>query len=131
MTVGALGDIVFTVSPNKIQTITNVKQSGSAAYAEHQRHAGNTLLEFTGNNADTLSFEMTLAKELGADVETEIGKIAAAEKTGKILSLVIGKKSLGRYRWVIKSHTVNMKYFDKKNELIMAVVSVNLSEYLK
>lgn len=131
MTVGSLGNIVFTVSSNKIETLTNFKQSGSAAYSEHQRHAGNSLVEFVGRNADTISFEIVLSSELGVNVQTEIDKIAAAEKNGEILKLVIGKKIYGRYRWVIKSHTVNIKHFDKNNEPLLANVNVNLTEYLK
>lgn len=131
MTVGSLGNIVFSVSTDKIETITNIRQSGSASFAEHKRHCGNTLLEFTGKNADTFSFDITLAAELGVDVEKEIEKIVSAEQSGEALRLVIGKKTYGRYKWVIKNHTETMKYFDKHNQLIMAEVSVNLYEYLK
>lgn len=131
MTVGSLGKIIFKISPNVIETITNVKQSGSAVFSEHQRHGGNSLLEFVGRNADTLSFEMILSSELGVNVQTEIDKIVAAERAGEILKLVIGKKIYGRYRWVIKSHSVTIKHFDKNNEPLLAHVSVNLIEYLK
>lgn len=131
MTVGSLGNIVFSVSPDKVETFSGMKQSGSASYGKHKRHCGNTLLEFTGRNEDNISFSMVLAKQLGVDVEGEINKIASAEQSGETLKLVIGKKTVGRFRWVIESHSINMQYFDKSNELIMAEVSIKLSEYLK
>ena len=47
--IGCLGDIPFEVSSNKIQTPKNMKWSGSARYATHQRHGGDALTEFVGN----------------------------------------------------------------------------------
>lgn len=130
MVVGNLGNIVFSVSPNRVETLFNVRQSGSAAYAEHKRHGGDTLLEFVGRNADSLSFDMILSEELGVDVWGEIEKIVSAEQSGEILRLVIGKKSYGRNKWVIIGHSVNMKRFDKRNRLVLAEASIELKEYL-
>ena len=131
MTVGSLGNIVFEVTPEQIETISNFTQSGSAAYSEHQRHAGNSLLEFVGRNADNIGFDIVLSSELGVNVQSEIDKIASAERNGEILKFVIGKKIYGRYRWVIKSHTVEIKHFDKNNEPLLANVNIKLTEYLK
>ena len=131
MTIGSLGGIVFSVSSNKVETVNNFKQSGSASYGKHQRHSGNTLLEFVGSDVDTISFDMTLAAQLGVDVEAELAKIVNAEQSGEALKLVIGKKTLGRYKWVITKHTVNFKQLGRDNALVMAEVSVQLSEYLR
>lgn len=131
MTVGSLGDIIFTVCGNKIETFNNANWSGSASYSTHQRHNGASLLEFVGSDADTFSLDIKLSALLGVNVENELNKIQTAEQNGKILKLVIGKKSYGRYRWVIKKHSVKMKYFGKNGELVYADVSLTLSEYIK
>lgn len=131
MVAGSLGGIVFTVSDDKIMTMSNVKVSGSASYGKHRRHSGSTLLEFTGNDADTLTFNMTLAAQLGVDVESEIAKIAQAQRTGEILKLVIGKKVYGQYRWVIQKYSASYSAFDREGKPILADVSITLAEYLK
>lgn len=131
MKIGSLGGIVFSVDPNRIQTVNNFKQSGSASYGKHQRHCGDTLLEFVGRDVDTISFDMTLAAQLGVDVEAELAKIVSAERSGEALKLVIGKKVLGRYKWVITKHTVNFKQLDRSGTLVLAEISVQLSEYLR
>lgn len=131
MTVGYLGDIVFTVAADKIETFNNASWGGSASYGTHQRHNGTTLLEFVGSDADTFSFDIKLSAELGVDVMAEIKKILAAERKGEILRLVIGKKSYGRYRWVIKKHTVKLQYYDRCGNLTAADVSLSLTEYIK
>lgn len=131
MTVGYLGDIVFTVAADKIETFNNASWGGSASYGTHQRHNGTTLLEFVGSDADTFSFDIKLSAELGVDVMAEIKKILAAERKGEILRLVIGKKSYGRYRWVIKKHTVKMQYYDRRGNLTAVDVSLSLTEYIR
>ncbi|MCH5195952.1 MAG: phage tail protein [Oscillospiraceae bacterium] len=131
MTVGCLGDIVFTVSENEVKTFNNAKWSGSASFGTHQRHNGSSLVEFVGSDADTFSLNIQLTAFLGVNVMEEIDKIIEAEQQGKILNLVIGKRSYGRYRWVIKKHTVTMKYFGKNNEPTVADVSLSLTEYIK
>ena len=42
MIVGALGDVVFSVSSRTLKTISNFVWSGSARYATHDLHAGNS-----------------------------------------------------------------------------------------
>ncbi len=131
MTVGSLGNIVFSVSANTIETLSNLKQSGSARYGKHQRHCADTLLEFVGRDPDSISFDMRLAARLGVDVEGEIEKIVNAERTGEALKFVLGKKTIGRYKWVIVKHTVTYKQTDKESTLVLADVSISLTEYLK
>jgi len=129
MTVGSLGEIVFSVSSEKIETITNLKISGSANYGKHQLHGGDTVLEFTGRDADTISFEITLAERLGVNVEEELEKIENAERTGEALTFVLGKKIIGKYKWVITKHTVNIKQVNRELAPVLASVSLSLSEY--
>lgn len=129
--VGALGDIVFQVSADTIKTINNVVWSGSARYAEHKRHLGDTAVEFTGLEADTISFDMMLSLYLGVDPMEDIEKIKAYERTGTALPFVLGDRSIGKYKWVIKSHKVQMQTFDGRGNVTVAIVSVELLEYVK
>jgi hypothetical protein len=128
--VGCLGDIVFIVSSEQVETISNAQWSGSARYAEHQRHLYHALTEFTGINADTMSFDMHISAYLGVKVMDELVKIWTYERKGTTLPLVLGEKPYGKYRWVIKSHKIKMRYFDGKGNLTDATVSMNLLEYL-
>lgn len=131
MKVGSLGGIIFTVSSDKILTFNNQKSSVSAKYGKHQRHGRDTLLEYIGNDAETLTLDITLAAQLGVDVEAEIEKIRAAQRRGEIMKLVIGKKVYGRNCWVIEKSTVTYKAYGKDGAPILAEVSLSLAEYLK
>jgi len=131
MQVGCLGDIIFQVSSNTIKTINRVEWSGSARYSEHQRHLTNALTEFTGLNPDTISFEMVLSVYLGVDPMAELTKLWEYERSGKAVTLVIGEKVYGKYRWTVKSHKIKFETYDKKGNMTGATVAVDLLEYLK
>jgi hypothetical protein len=131
MQVGVLGDIVFQVSSNVIKTLDNLQWSGSARYGEHSRHLTNALTEFTGIDPDTMSFDMELSVYLGVDPMAELVKIWTYERSGKPLSLVVGERAYGKYKWTIKSHKIKMRTYDKKGNVTGASVSVDLLEYLK
>ena len=127
---GCLGDIVFKVSSKVVETADSVIWSGSARYAAHQRHLTNALTEFTGIDTDEFSFNMKLLAASGVDVMAELGKIWAYERKGTTLPLVFGEKGYGKFRWTIKNHKIQMRYFDKYGNLVGADVSLNLLEYL-
>lgn len=129
--IGCLGDIAFTVSSSVVRTLDNFQWSGSARYAAHQRHLGRGLLEFTGVDPDKISFDMTLSVQLGASPARELAKIAKYESKGRTLPLTIGSKAYGTYRWVITGHSVKAKTFDRRGNLSVVAVSVNLQEYVR
>ena len=66
MIVGALGDVVFSVSSRTLKTISNFVWSGSARYATHDLHAGNSISEYTGTDLAkiTLTFSFLLPSAL-------------------------------------------------------------------
>ena len=129
--IGCLGDIVFTVSDQVVETLDNVVWSGSARYAVHQRHLTHALTEFTGVDPDKITFDITLSAYLGADPIGEVIKIWSCERNGLPVPLTIGEKAYGKYRWNITKHEMKMQYFDREGNVTHAVVSVSLQEYLR
>ena len=127
--IGTLGDIVFSVSRGQVKTFDGMKWESSAQYAAHNRHLKQPLLEFTGTDLDTISFSMVLSAFLGVNPMGEITKLLSAERTGKIMRLVIGNKAYGTYKWVITKTSKDLEYFDNKGNLLHAKVSVSLKMY--
>ncbi len=129
--VGCLGDIVFQVSDKTVRTLENLKWSGSARYAVHNRHNGNALTEFVGLDPDKITFDITLLMEMGVDPMDDIVKLWNYERTGEAVPLTIGTHFYGRYRWNVISHDVSVKHSDRRGDIAGAVVSVTLQEYLR
>lgn len=131
MQIGCLGDIAFQVSADTVRTISNVTWSGSANYSIHSRHLTDALTEFTGLAPDEMTFDIVLSAYLGVDPMADLVKIWEYERTGRALSLVIGSKTYGKYRWVIKNHKIRMQTFSGSGDVTMATVSISLLEYIK
>lgn len=127
--IGSLDNIVFSVSRGLVKTFDGMKWDNSVQYATHNRHLKDPLLEFTGSDADTISFKMTFSVFLGVDPMAEITKLLSAERSGKIMRLVIGSKAYGKYKWVITKTSNDLERFDGKGNLLVAEVSVSLKAY--
>ena len=131
MKIGSLGDIVFEVSENTIRTIRDASWSGSASVQMHDRHLDSALAEFTGSNADTFTFSITVSKYLGADPADTLSKIAKCEQSGTTLTLMLGTTKYGRYRWLISKHTTTLNHYDKTGNLVGVDIKITLTEYTK
>jgi len=131
MIVGCLGDIVFSVSSEVVKTLDKFKWSGGANYSVHKRQGYHALTEFTGMDADKISFEIFLSSYLGVDVQSEITKIWTYERNGTAIPLVIGDKGYGKYRWVIQKHSTKAETFDGRGNITEATVSIDLLEYIR
>ena len=128
-TIGTLGDIVFSVSRNQVSTFDGMKWESSTQYAVHNRHLKDVLLEFTGTDADKISFSMYFSVFLSIDPMTEITKLLNAERSGKVMRLVIGSKAYGKNKWVIDKLSKDLERFDNKGNLLTAKVNVSLTAY--
>lgn len=128
--VGTLGDIVFSVSRRKVKTFDGLKWESSAKYATHDRHLKDVLLEYTGTDADTISFTMFFSAFLGVNPMGEITKLLKAERSGKVMRLVIGNKAYGKNKWVITKTSKDLEKFDKRGNLLAAKVNVSLKAYV-
>ncbi len=131
MQVGCLGDVLFSVSDDTVETINNFVWSGSARYSTHQRHLTHALTEFTGLNPDAVTFDIIVSAYLGADPMAEVVKIWKYERDGTAVPLTIGTHAYGKYRWSITNHKMKMQTYDGVGDVTSATISVTLQEYLR
>lgn len=131
MTIGCLGDVVFHVSSDVVLTMRSFSWNVNAKYATHLRHGAAALTEFTGLDAEKFTFEVTLSKYLGVDVQGALKQLMNYVKQGTTLPLVLGSKVYGTYRWVILQMAVKSRTFDGHGNLTEAVVTLSLQEYLR
>jgi len=130
-TIGTLGDIVFSVSRNKINTFDGLKWESSAQFATHNRHLKDPLLEFTGSDVEKISFSMYFSVFTGLNPLKEVRKLLKAVRHGRVMRLVIGGKQYGKHRWVIDKISKDLERFDKKGNLLIASISISLSSYAR
>lgn len=130
--IGTLGtDIVFSVSRKQVKTFDGLMWESSVKYAEHDRHLRDTLLEYVGLEADTISFSVLFSVFLGVDPMKEIVKLLNAERQGRVMRLVIGSKAYGINKWVITKTSKNLQRFDNRGNLLAARVDITLKAYAR
>lgn len=135
MIVGCLGDITFQVDDEAIRTLDKFKWSGKAIVGTQQRHNYHALTEYSGMDADNISFNVYLSNDLlaglNSNVLNELVKIWDYERKGTTLPLTIGTHAYGKYRWLITEHNFAAEQFDGTGELKAGTVSLSLIEYLR
>lgn len=129
--IGYLGKVLFIVAAGQIKTIQNFSWETSVEYAEHDRHLRGQMLEFTGVNAGTIKFDITLSAYLGTAPMTDYMKLESYMENGTAIPLRIGTKTYGHYRWVIEKLSMEGQYTDAAGDWTQIKVTVSLREYTK
>lgn len=127
--VGALGDIVFSVSQEQIKSLSNIKWESSAKYATHERHLREPVLEFTGAGVESFTFEIRLSAFLGVDPLKAYAELLTAERAGRAMTLVLGDHTYGTNQWVIEKLSAAMNYFDRAGNVLDLKANVTLKAY--
>ena len=133
--IGYLGEaantgVIFEVSDETVETVRNMVWSGSARYAVHQRHMNHALTEFTGLDPDKISFDITLAADLGVEPMEELVKLWTFKRQGTALQLLLGEHGYGKYRWNLTSLKTKVEHTDVHGDVFWCTVSVSLLECL-
>ena len=129
--IGALGDLVFSVSEKTVKTFDQISWKSSAKYATHDRHIVRDVLEYLGPEPNSIDFQMAFSAFHGTNPLKEINKLNSMVENGLVERLVIGGRVYGSYKWVITAVSSTLKRYDNKGNCWAAVAKVTLKEYPK
>ena len=73
--IGSWGTFTFYVSRSSIKTFDDLKWESSVKYATHERHLKEPLLEFTGQDVESMSFTMFFSVFLGVNPIAEVANL--------------------------------------------------------
>jgi hypothetical protein len=125
--IGYLGKVLFVVKDDQVQTVNDFAYTVSASYAEHERHLKTPLLEFTGLNSQTITFNIELSAYLGQEsVMSNHKKLHEYMKKAYALPMKLGETTYGKCRWCIKQLALLGKTSDTKGNWTSAKLSVSL-----
>ena len=80
---------------------------------------------------DKISFDITLAADLGVEPMEELVKLWTFKRQGTALQLLLGEHGYGKYRWNITKHEMKMTAHYRNGDIRTATISVSLQEYLR
>lgn len=129
--IGALGDILFKVSAEDVNTFQDLSRSSSGRWAYHAIHMQKPKSEFLGPELDTISFTMQFEAGLGRNPRYDMEKLMKLTRKGEAVPLVIGGDPMGYYRWTVESTEQQYLRISSKGKVISGALSVTLKEYIK
>lgn len=127
--VGSLGDISFYVTSKKVMTFSGLSHTIGASYATHNRIGQDPLLEFTGLNVEKLALNIRLMAANGINPLEETERFCEYCSKGTVLRFLLGKKQVGKHKWVITSISNKMEHIDNKGLVHMIDLSLTLQSY--
>lgn len=130
MVVGYLGGIPFITSRNKVRTFDNFNRSSTARWAKHELIGQKPILEFLGKDIEKISFDMQLRASLGINPEDELDNLRTMRDEGTVLTLVLNNMPITDNFWVIESLDEKVNFFGGNGEILSAIVSISLQEYV-
>ena len=128
MKTGMLGSVTFEVTEKTYRTISNLSRSNKANYSTHKLVAKKGILEFTGVDPETISFEMLFSAWLGENPEKWRKKLNKMLEKGKAVTFVLGTSPIGT-KWVIEDLNFTTGLFYKDGTPAEYKATVSLKDY--
>ncbi len=125
---GKWGNLTFIASRDKYRTFTDMKWKTTIKFDEKEREKKTSKLTFKGIEPDEFSFTMHFSTFGGMNPLKEMNKIDKAARKGKAYRLIIGGKKYGKSKLVITGISRELQFFDKKGNLWIAEVQINMKE---
>lgn len=129
--IGTLGDVVFSASRRTVRTISGLKYESKASYTNHARHLKTALAEFTGLEAESISFTVLLSVYLGVDPKRSAERLREYLTEGLSFYFILGTARVGNYKWVITKLSQSDYRIDNKGNVLAVKVNVTLNSYEK
>lgn len=126
MKIGALGDIVFEVSEEYTNSITEIKRQSSWKYAEHEIIKGKSRLQKLGRQLDTVTFTGRFV-DYFCNPLSELKRLKAEAEKKDPLVLVLGDEVFGDF--VIESISETWHETDGAGNPRLVEFEVQLKEY--
>lgn len=127
MYVGGFGGVIFTVSSQQVLTFKNLQRKTKSRWHTHEILGATSKLEYIGTEPISVSFEVQLLKQLGADVVENLKTLRECCSKGIADYLVLGGEVISLF--VLESVEEGDYYFSGNNEPFMCNVKLSLREY--
>lgn len=128
MKIGSFGDVVFEVSKKKILTPSSFSRSGAAVWADHPMLYKKPKREFMHSEYRKVEMEIKLSALHGVKPRETLKLLYRYMETGKRYHVIVGGKSMSRYKMAIMSISETWDTVLSKGELVTATASITFEE---
>lgn len=111
-------------------TFRNLRREISSTWNTIDRIGQKPLTEFGGAGLQTASMEIVLDASLGVKPAALLKTIERMAEAPEAYELVLGKKLVGKNKWVLKKCSAAYDIILRGGEIYKATVSLTLQEYV-
>jgi len=131
MILGGYGKIAFETSADKVLTFRNFRRDCSNNVTVHEVIGQKGKSEFISPGLDIVSFEVVLHASLGYAPNDVIDQFIIHNRNGDAFPLVIGPKTIGVDKWMLRTVGIPVNTFGKFGEIISSIVELSFEEYVE
>lgn len=128
MELGSFGDVIFEVSDKKILTPSSFSRSGAAVWADHPMLYKKPKREFMHSEHRKVELEIKLNAIHGTKPRETLKILYKYMETGKRYHVIIGGRSMSRYKMAIMTISETWDTVLNEGELMKATVSIGFEE---
>lgn len=129
--IGNFGKLItFETSDAKVLNFNDFQRTVSGNWTKHERIGKKPKSEFLNAELQGLTFSIVLDVRHGVRPRTTIETIEKAVESGRVETLVIGGKKVGKNKWTITQMGEAWNTVLNKGELVRATLNLTLEEYV-
>lgn len=128
--IGTFGSIRFRVHDQELLTFQNLKREISGSWNQMERIGKKPLPVFSGAELQIGRLTVILDAGLGISPRDMLEIIENMVEQGTAEYLIIGKRQVGKHRFVITKSTESWERVIDKGELYRATVELTFQEYI-
>lgn len=130
MPIGSFGKRIFSTSDHRILTFKGFTYKTAARFAEHETLYTKPKTEYLGPGLDAVTFSITLRADMGVNVTKELEGWRSLAANGDAERLIVGKKRLGRGKWIVVDCSEAWNLITNRGEVLSAAMDISLKEYV-
>lgn len=122
--------IIFETSDARVLNFNGFQKTVSGNWTTHERIGKKPQSEFLNANLQQITFTITLNAQHGVRPRSTMEKIEKAVEKGKVESLVIGGKKVGKNKWKITQMSEAWDIVMSGGQVQKATINISMEEYL-
>ncbi len=100
-------------------------------YVQHDIHLKKPKLEYIGPDLDTISYTISFKAENGVNPREEMNKLIKLQRDGTVVSVMLGKGTMGVDRWVITDLSNAFEAIDNMGRVLEITTNIGFKEYIR
>lgn len=131
MAIASFGNKTFSVSNNRIYTFEEFSRTGTLNIEEQEVEGQKPSTYIKGSALDEISFKVTLFRQKGLDVRSEIDSWMAIKDSKVPYMLILGNKPVTTNKFLLTSVSESEASFDRNGNYLRVVIQLQFKEFVR